>query len=327
MGARRHHLRLLAVGALLAVGVGTAACATGSTSFDNPATSHHIVVVAAENMWGSVAASLGGAKVQVVSLITNPNADPHSYEPTASDARAVAMGNLDIANGVGYDPWMSRLIAADGVTSANIQGRQRQLSMDLGAVVGEAPGDNPHLWYNPADVTEIAAAITRQYQRLDPGDSSYFQARLTTFLQRSLAPYHALIAEIRSHYAHVKVGASESIFAQMAPALGVDLITPPSFLRAISEGTDPTVADLSTIERQISDHEIQVYVLNTQNETPDVTAQVRMAQAEHLPIVAITETLAPATASFVTWQTSELRALADALAQARTDQSAGATGG
>ena len=246
-------------------------------------------------------------------LISNPAADPHAYEPTAADARAVAEANLVISNGVGYDPWMDRLLAADGVSSAYQANAPHVLTVDLGAEVGARPGDNPHLWYDPQDVTRASAAITRDLQRLDPADSAYFARRLTRFLTVTLAPYQALLRQIRAGAAHAPVGASESIFAPLAPALGLDLVTAASFLRAISEGTDPAPADLRIIDRQLRSRAIAVYVLNTQNETPDVTRQVALAQAEHIPVVAITETLTPASASFADWQVRQLRALAAAL--------------
>src|SRR5439155_11680840 len=67
-------------------------------------------VVAAENFWGSLAAQLGGDRVEVTSIIRNPNADPHDYEPTAADARSMASAQLVIVNGMGYDPWAHRLL-------------------------------------------------------------------------------------------------------------------------------------------------------------------------------------------------------------------------
>jgi zinc/manganese transport system substrate-binding protein len=64
------------------------------TTFQSPATSAKssapIQVVAAENFWGSIAAQVGGSHVHVSSIIVDPNADPHSYEPTNPDARLVA---------------------------------------------------------------------------------------------------------------------------------------------------------------------------------------------------------------------------------------------
>ena len=112
------------------------------------------------------------------------------------------------------------------------------------------------------------------------------------------------------------VGASESIFAMVAPALGVNLITPPTFLRAISEGTEVSAADKETIDTQIKSHEIKIYVYNSQNVTPDVQAQLREVKAEHIPYATITETLVPASATYQAWQTRQLRGIEAALARA-----------
>jgi zinc/manganese transport system substrate-binding protein len=102
----------------------------------------------------------------------------------------------------------------------------------------------------------------------------------------------------------------------MAAALGLDLITPPGFLKAISEGVDPAATDKTTIDRQIREHRLEVYVFNRQNSTPDVTAQVSAARAAGIPVVAMTETLTPAGASFQGWQVAQLEALRTALHEA-----------
>src|ERR1051326_5528159 len=73
-------------------------------------------VVAAENFWGSIASQLGGDRVAVTSIITNPDTDPHDYEPTPADARTLASAKYVIVNGIGYDPWASKLIDANPVT-------------------------------------------------------------------------------------------------------------------------------------------------------------------------------------------------------------------
>ncbi|HEY8952276.1 MAG TPA: zinc ABC transporter substrate-binding protein, partial [Candidatus Dormibacteraeota bacterium] len=61
-----------------------------------------VKVVAAENFWGSIAAQLGGAKADVQSVVSDPNADPHEYESSTNDARAFADAALVILNGAGY---------------------------------------------------------------------------------------------------------------------------------------------------------------------------------------------------------------------------------
>jgi len=272
--------------------------------------SGNLHVVAAESVWGSIAAQLGGNHVAVTDIIRSPAIDPHDYDPTSSDARAFATADLVVVNGIGYDPWATKLLAPGAV--------HRRLVVDVGAVTGTRPGGNPHRWYDPADVVKVAHAITAAYQQLQPAERSYFAQRYEWFTHVALAEYHSVIAEIRARYAGVPVGASESMFALLTPALGLRLVTPPGFLRAVSEGADPTVADKQTILRQLADREIRVYLFNAQNTTPDVEEQVRVAKAHGIPVVPMTEMLDPPSASFQQWQVAQLLALERALAEGVT---------
>jgi zinc/manganese transport system substrate-binding protein len=264
-------------------------------------------VVAAENFWGSIASQLGGDRVHVTSLITNPATDPHEYEPTAVDARTLAGAKLAIVNGIGYDPWAPKLLSANPV-----QGR---IVLTVGDVVGVKAGGNPHRWYSPGDVQRMIAAIVADFMKLDPKHAAYFARQKAIFETKGLAAYKAEIAFIRHRYAGVPVGASESIFALMASALGLKLVTPPAFLKAISEGTDPTAQDKATVDRQIAKREIKVWVFNSQNGTPDVARLTSAARRRGIPVTTITETLTPATATFEAWQVAQLRALRAALAR------------
>ena len=266
-----------------------------------------VKVVAAENFWGSIAAQIGGKHAQVTSIITNPDTDPHSYEPTPSDARALAGAQMVIENGIGYDPWVTQLLSAD---------QPHPMVLDVGDVLGLSNSANPHRWYNPADVQRVMNRIVADLQSLDPTDGAYFGQQKSAFDTDALAQYHAAIASIRAKYYGTPVGASESIFAMLAPALGLKLITPYSFLRDISEGTEVSAADKETIDKQIKDHEIKIYVYNSQNVTPDIRAQLDEVRAEHIPYVAITETLSPSDASYQVWQTKQLLGIEAALGKA-----------
>jgi zinc/manganese transport system substrate-binding protein len=293
---------LAAAGALALAG-----CSTASSSTSTPRGHRVIQVVAAENFWGSIAAQIGGRHVHVTSIITNPNADPHSYEPNAADARAIAGAQFVIENGIGYGPWAARLVGAS-------QGQQAVLN--IGSVLGVPAGGNPHRWYNPADVRTVISAMVTDLGRADPADRTYFRRQQRHYDAVALHHYDGLISAIRTTYAGTPVGASESIFAMLAPALGLKLITPPAFLKAISEGTDVTAADKLTIDNQIRRHLIKIYVYNSQNVTPDVQAQLALVKAQHIPTATITETLVPATASYQAWQVRELRGIQAALAKA-----------
>lgn len=264
-------------------------------------------VVAAENVWGSIAAQVGGRHVQVTSIVTNPDTDPHSYEPTAADAEALASAQLVIENGAGYDPWVPKLLAADP---------GQPTVLDVGDLVGVQSGGNPHRWYNPADVQAVVARLAGDLQDIDPADGDYFAAQAVRFETVSMRPYTELVAGIRAKYAGTPVGASESIFAMLSPALGLDLVTPPTFLRAVSEGTEVSAADKSAIDRQIEERRIKIYVYNSQNVTPDVQAQLSEVRSEHIPYATITETLVPARATYQAWQTEQLTGIERALARA-----------
>jgi zinc/manganese transport system substrate-binding protein len=241
-------------------------------------------------------------------VITNPATDPHDYEPSAVDARTFAGAQMAIVDGVGYDPWAPKLIAANPVNG--------RVVLTVGDLVGIKPGGNPHRWYSPANVQQVIAAIVRDYSKLDPKDADYFARQKAQLETKGLAPYKRLIATIKRRYHGVAVGASESIFSPLAQALGLRLVTPYSFLEAISEGTEPTAADKTTIDRQIAKREIKVWVLNSQNSTPDVARFTEAARKKHIPVTTITETLTPASATFEQWQVRQLRALEAALHEA-----------
>lgn len=294
-----------ATAVVAAIALMSAACSTASGAVG--ASGRVIQVVAAENFWGSIAQQVGGARVHVVSIVTKPNADPHSYEPTAGDARIIAGARLVIENGIGYDPWIARLLGADP---------GGQTVLNVGTVAGVADGGNPHRWYNPADVQTVISQLTADYSALDPTNRSYFAARRARFDRIGLRRYHELIASIRQKFSGTPVGASESIFAMLTPALGLRLITPYSFLKTISEGDEVSAADKLTIDRQITHHLIKIYVYNSQNVTPDVRTQLSEARAAHIPVATITETLTPPQDSYQAWQVRELTGIRAALALA-----------
>jgi zinc/manganese transport system substrate-binding protein len=267
-----------------------------------------ITAAASINAWGSILSQLGGTHVKTTSIISNPDTDPHDYEPTPADGRVIASAALFVENGIGYDSWAAKAVEANPDASRTV--------IDVGDLVGVPAGGNPHRWYSPSDVENVADAMTAALKKADPQDAAYFDTQRSTFETTGLAKYHQLISEIKTKYAGTPVGASESIFAPLSDALGLDLITPPSFLKAISEGTDPSAADKSTIDAQISGKKIKVYVFNSQNSTPDVSAQVSAAKKQRIPVAAVTETLSPKGASFQDWQSGQLQALESALAQA-----------
>jgi zinc/manganese transport system substrate-binding protein len=288
-----------------------AACVAGCDKSDpggGAATGGRLQVVAAENFWGSIAAQLGGNRVQVSSIIVNPSTDPHSYEPSAKDARTIAGAKLAIVNGIGYDNWAPKLLAASPSVGRTV--------LNVGKLLGLKEGDNPHQWYSPASVQKVIAQVVADYDRLDPAGAAYYAQRERTFETVDLARYDQLRTEIRERYAGMPVGYSESIFRPLGENLHLRLLTPYSFAKAVAEGTDVTAEDKETVDRQAEDRQIEVWVFNSQNVTPDVQRVNELAKAKGIPIATVTETLDPAGDTFEQWQVAELEGLLKALGEA-----------
>lgn len=136
-----------------ALAAGVAALALASAAFAQNAT---LKIVAAENFYGDVAKQIGGARVAVSSVLSNPDQDPHLFEASPKVARELQHADLVIYNGADYDPWMAKLLAA----SKNA----KRATVVVAELVGKKAGDNPHLWYDPA--TMPAAARARRGARL-----------------------------------------------------------------------------------------------------------------------------------------------------------------
>ena len=277
----------------------------GCASPDAPGTRAGVInVIAGENFWGSIASQLGGAHVSVTSIVTDPNADPHEYESNTNDARAFANARYVILNGAGYDTWAQKLLDGNPVS-----GRRTLSVADL---IGKRAGDNPHFWYDPGYVEQVADRVTADYKALDPTDAAYFAQQRTAF-ETALKPYHDRIAAIKAKFAGRKIGSTENVFVYMANALGLDLISPPEFMQAVSEGNDPPAGSVVTFQQQISQRQIVALVYNVQTATAVTTNIKQLASQRNIPVVGVSETMEPPDVSFQDWQYAQLLILENAL--------------
>jgi len=286
---------------LVAVVVAATGCSASATG-----PSARITAIAAEDTWGNLLAQLAGDRVEVSSIIADPGIDPHDYDPRPSDSAAVADARLVVVNGLGYDGWAAKLVAANPSS--------RRVVVDVGRVVGAATGDNPHRWYMPGDVHRVVEEMAAALERVDPADAAYFDARAARLRSEGFEGYDDQVARIRAGYAGTPIAVSESVFAGMADALGLVVATPRSFSEAVAEGNEPTARDKEAVDRQIGEHQVKVFVYNSQNTTPDVRALASAATRAGIPVVAVTETLSPRGATFQDWQQRQLTELERSLA-------------
>ena len=281
------------------------ACSGSATDSTTPSST--INVVAAENFYGDIAKQIGGSHVSVTSIISNPNVDPHEYESSVKTAIQVSQAQLVIENGGGYDDWIDKLLS--GSPNSN---RLTLTAFDIAQV--KLP-ENEHVWYSIDNAATIAQAITSDLKKLDPGDAATFENNFQMFKQ-SLQPVQQKIAEIKSKYAGTPVGLTETIYLYQAVPLGLNVLTPFEFQKAMAEGNEPPADTVVTAENQITHHQIKVLIFNEQTITPSTTKLENDARAQNIAIVPVTETMSPGK-TYQTWMLDQLNVLEQALQSAR----------
>ena len=262
-------------------------------------------IVAAENFWGSLVSQLGGTQVQVLSIVTDPNADPHEYESNTVNAQAIANASYVIVNGLGYDDWALHLIAANNSPNQTV--------LNVGKLLSLASGVNPHVWYSPLYVNETVHQMYLDLTFIDPAHAAYYQQQYIN-LNTSLSEYNGRIAEIGQKFAGTEVVSTESIFEYLANATFLDLVSPPGFMEAVAEGNDPSAQDVATFENQITQPtNVVVLVYNAQTVSQITQNMKVIATNNNIMVVAVTETIQPPDVTFQVWMNAELLSLQNAL--------------
>ncbi len=278
------------------------ACSGSSTGSTTPSSST-INVVAAENFYGDIVKQLGGSHVSVTSIISNPNVDPHEYESSVKTAIQVSQAQFVIENGGGYDGWMDKLLS--GSPNSN------RLTLKAFDVAQVKLPENEHVWYSTDNAAIIAQAITNDLKKLDPADTATFETNLQVFTQ-SLQPIQQKIAVIKSKYAGTPVGLTETIYLYQTVPLGLNVLTPFAFQKAMAQGNEPPANTVVTVENQITHHQIKILIFNEQTITPSTTKLENDARAQNIPIVPVTETMPPGK-TYQTWMLDQLNRVEQAL--------------
>ena len=274
-----------------------------STALSVGALARVVKIVAAENFYGNVAEQIGGEKVSVFSIMSDPNVDRHEYVSSVEDAEAVAAADLVIMNGGEFDSWMDRLLSV----SPN---KSRIVLKASDLAVKKLPG-NEHVWYNVDNIQAVAITLARSLQKLIPQSTDVFSRNDRVF-RESLEPIREKMAVISSRYAGTPIGVTETIYLYQAVPLGLRVLTPFAFQKAIAEGSVPPLATTVETENQIQHRQIRILICNDQS-TSSVIARVRAdAKAANIPVVGLTETMPPGE-TYQTWTLRQLDELRSAL--------------
>lgn len=291
----------LVITGLALSGCGAAGSPVGGSS---PGGDGRLAVVASTDVWGSVVSAVGEGAVEVTTIVDDPSADPHGYESSPSDAAAVLGADLVVFNGGGYDEFMARILGSDD--------RGEVPAVEAVAETGaHGPDGNEHVWYDLPTVDAVARRVAAELGRMDPARAGSFNANAEAF-GRHLDSVMAQVSSIRAQHGGTPVAVTEPIAFHLIEDAGLVDVTPPDFVEAVEEGTDPPAAAVAETRRLVADRRIAVLVFNPQTRTP-VTAQLRSgAEGTGIPVVEMTETLPDAT-GYVDWMSGQVGALQRAL--------------
>jgi len=286
-------LRYTLAGAVLAAGIQhTASAAT------------LVNAVGVENEYADVIAQIGGKYVAVTAIETDPNTDPHSFEVSPRIAEQIADADLVVENGLGYDDWADKMLAASPNPKREVINVQH-----LRGLPDDTP--NPHLWYDPVTMPAVAAAIAADLSVWRPGEKQYFEANAAAF-DESLKPWFAAIAAFKAAYPGTPVAVTEPVGDYLLQAVGADIATPFSLQAAIMNGTDPAPQDVTAQNALFSGHQVKVFVYNQQVTDPLTQAFLSTARANGIPVVGVYETM-PSGYTYQSWMLAEVTALRKAV--------------
>ncbi|MFC4854391.1 metal ABC transporter solute-binding protein, Zn/Mn family [Actinophytocola glycyrrhizae] len=283
--------------AVTAVALVAAGCGGGTS---DATADGKIAVVASTNVWGSVAAAVGGDDVSVRSLIDDPSADPHSYADKPEDATLLTDADVVVYNGGGYDDFFTKLVDAAGADAKQVVAYDES---------GLPEGENEHVWYDLDTVRKVADRVAAELGAVDPDNKDTYAANADAF--------DARLDEVATKADAItdgKVVATEPVAKYLLDAAGLTDVTPPEFAEAIEEETDPPIAAVADTMDLVSGKQVVALVNNDQTET-NVTGQLNdAAKTAGVPIVNVSETLPPGVTDYVEWMTNQVDALATAVA-------------
>ncbi len=285
-----------------AVLVLASACAPVSA----PGVDATVAVLGAENFYADLLAQIGGTKVTVSSILNDPNADPHEYEANPRTAKLVADAKLVIVNGIGYDDFMDKLLGAST--------KPDRVVLNVQDILKKADDDNAHVWYDPATMPKVADAATAALSKLDPRNASYFAAQETKYLA-ALKPIDDKIAALRAKYNGAPVAFTEPDAEYQADAIGLVVLTPEGFMKAMEQSVDPAPADVAAERDLLTGKKVKALLYNSQVTSPLTKDIHDLAVTSGVPVLGVAETIPTQFKTYQDWMLSQLAELETVLAK------------
>ncbi|MFJ5264813.1 metal ABC transporter solute-binding protein, Zn/Mn family [Streptomyces sp. NPDC088387] len=301
----------LVTGASLALLAGCGSSADsgsdGSGASDS-ASSGKVAVVASTNVYGDIVEQIGGDGVDVTSIISDPDQDPHSYEANTQNQLTLSKAKVVVENGGGYDDFVDRMLKSSGSSAEVVN------AVKVSGKTAPAGGElNEHVWYDFPSVARIADSIAAALGKADPERAATFTKNAEAFKSK-LTPLESEEAQIKKEHGGEGIGITEPVPLYMTEASGLIDKTPAEFSEAVEEGDDVSPKILQETLALYSDKQVAALVYNAQTSGPQTEKAESAAKAAGIPVVPVTETL-PQGKDYLGWMTSNVDALASALAK------------
>lgn len=282
-------------------GLATLLAATAAGCSSRTATHDGVRAIGVENQYADVISQIAGPYAHVTAIEKSPSTDPHEYEASPAIAREIAGADLIVENGLGYDSWVEKIIAASP--------RPRRRVIEVRRVLG-LPADtaNPHLWYDPKTMPAVAKAVAAALAAIEPARRDYFIANERK-LAASLAPWKRMLADFAQSHGRTPVAVTEPVANDMLEAAGCDILTPRGLQVAIMNGSDPSPQDVAAQQALLSGHRVKVLVYNRQVANPLTQSFLDLARKNGIPIVGVYEIMPTPGYDYQAWMRAETEAL------------------
>jgi zinc/manganese transport system substrate-binding protein len=305
-GAARRAITVLLAAAVAIPLASACSPAAGGASPGGTAASGTIEAVGAENEYASVISQVGGTYVHVDAIMSSPSTDPHAFEASPAVAREIGSARLIVQNGVGYDTWATTILSAAPDPAREVINVQQLLGLP-----DSTP--NPHLWYKPATMPKVAAAVATALASIDPAHAAYYKVNAARFTA-SLAAWTSALKAFRAQYPGAPVATTEPVADYMLDAAGADNMTPWTFQADIMNGVDPAPQDVAAEKALFTGHKVKAFLYNQQVTSPLTQSFIATANASGIPVVGVYETMPTPGYDYQSWMLAEARALTRAIA-------------
>ena len=281
--------RIQAIASATALTFALAACSDSdeNISLDAEAANNTIKLVASTPVWGDIAKDViaggtsdskdsEGTTFEVVTIMENIDDNPHDYEPSPRNLAQLEDADVVIANGGGYDNWLTNNAGDLELVTAMPLADDHDRGHNHGDVT-------PHAWLDMDIVNAFADNLAKQLNELD----SNFPTDASKTVKEKTARFSQRLQDLPVK----KVILTESVAGEAVKNSQLEDVTPAAYAQAVNTESEPSAADLATTRDLISQKgKVDILITNQQAQTPAAQQLVNAAEDNDVKVINLNET-------------------------------------